>query len=271
VGTCTLLLFLPFGRPYGMAYPQGPAQVTGRLRFEVIGEAWRILQSSFGIWIPAILVVLVLSIGISFGLSFLLAPLFGISMFSMRPEPVAAITITYVIAQVAMSLLAGIFSYALMGGLYLMAIRQVRGERIEVGDVFKALPMAGNLIGAYLLTSLMFFVGFVLCILPGFVLIGLTMFTVPLIVDRRLGAVDAIGQSINALKKDWILAPVFLIVVGIVSSLGVIACGIGLLFTYPLLFLCLALAYRDIFDVPQQPAYYPPTGMPPSPPTPPMG
>jgi uncharacterized membrane protein len=87
----------------------------------------------------------------------------------------------------------------------------------------------------------------IFCVLPCYVVSGLLMLTTPLIVEKRLGAVDAMKQSWAALQPDWLTATLFMFVLPLLSSLGAFACGVGLLFTMPLLFLGQAVVYADLF------------------------
>jgi hypothetical protein len=273
--------------PYGMAGPQGP-----KVRFDAIGEAWRLFSAQMGVWIPSLLVVLVISLALSIGLSLLVGMAFGLGTF-WAPKQAVGFSLMAIIGQMAASLISGVFTYALTGGLFKMAIRQSRGETIQVGDIFGALDRALPLIGAYLLTTILIYVGMLFCVLPGLILAGLFMFVVPLIVDQNMGVIRAIETSFNTLKSDWLMAALFYLVIAIVAGLGAIACGIGLLFTVPLFFLGIALVYRDFFYGtpaaaygaaappgygPQPPAGAPPAGYGPQtppapnePPTPPSG
>jgi len=128
----------------------------------------------------------------------------------------------------------------------------------------------GPLLIGSLLNGLAVAIGSVFCYIPGLVLGGLLMFTIPLIVDRRMDGIEAMKLSFNTLKGDALMATLFYLVVSIVGGLGGIACGIGALFTWPLFFLSISLLYRDYFMGP--PTAYPDvTVPPPSEPMPPPG
>ena len=85
------------------------------------------------------------------------------------------------------------------------------------------------------------------CFLPGLILQGLFMFTLPLIVDGGLTATTAMRQSWNALKGQWLTAALFHVVISFVSSIGIIFCCVGILFTGPIYVLSLTVLYRDFF------------------------
>jgi hypothetical protein len=71
-----------------------------------------------------------------------------------------------------------------------------------------------------------------------------------MIVEGGKGTIDAIKASIEVTKKDWIMFTLFAIALGFIAGSGAIACGVGALATYPLLFLGHALAYRDLVGIP---------------------
>ena len=116
-------------------------------------------------------------------------------------------------------------------------------------------------------------------ILPGFVVYGLLMLTLPLIIDRNMGVIEAMNESWNTLKNDWLNATVFHFVIFVIGYIGIVACGIGLLFTLPLYFLAVASVYRDFYlgrpvEGPMEPFHYTQNpsaapNYPPSPTTPP--
>jgi hypothetical protein len=84
---------------------------------------------------------------------------------------------------------------------------------------------------------------------PGFLAMGLLFFTLPLIVERRLGVIDAMKLSFETTRPNMWMFMLFAIVVHLLAGLGGLACGVGALATYPLYFLISAAAYKDIFGV----------------------
>jgi uncharacterized membrane protein len=139
----------------------------------------------------------------------------------------------------------------LLSGMYRMAIKATRNEKINVSDMFSVGDVLPACLLAALIVGLLTGVGFILCILPGIIIGALLMFTYPLIVDRRLGAIEAISQSVNALKGEIVMASLFYLVIGIIVFLGVVACCVGVLVTFPLFVLSIAVVYRDFFGTGQ--------------------
>jgi uncharacterized membrane protein len=171
--------------------------------------------------------------------------------------------------------IANLISYALsgwlIGGLYRMAIAQVRGEPVQVGDLFKATDVIVPMILATMLIGIGTMFGLLFCIVPGIILSSLWMLTYPLIADQNMAPVEAMTRSLNALKGQMGSAVGLSVVSGFVASLGILGCGIGLLVTAPIAVLTWAIVYNDFFgsqtSSEEPPSYY--SQRPQSPPPPP--
>jgi hypothetical protein len=135
----------------------------------------------------------------------------------------------------------------LMGGMFRMALKQIDGGEIQLGDLFAVRDVAGPLALAMLLLGLLSGVGFALFFLPGLVVLGLTMFTLPLIADAGLGPVTALRMSVVALQRNWFSAAVFVFAMAFLVFAGALPFFLGLLFTVPLSFLTTAALYRRAF------------------------
>jgi len=94
--------------------------------------------------------------------------------------------------------------------------------------------------------------GIILGLLSLVVMVYLTVsytFAQMLIVDRRLGVWQAMETSRKVATKQWFTIFGFVLVVGLLNVLGVLALLIGLLVTMPVAYLALAVAYREIFGL----------------------
>ena len=75
------------------------------------------------------------------------------------------------------------------------------------------------------------FGGVALMFLIPFIALSFTLFSFPLVIDRQMKAIDAIVVSARLLKGQWFKSVFFLILIFIISNIGLIALGIGVLFT----------------------------------------
>jgi hypothetical protein len=224
----------PSGGGYGGGVPPRAPEIS----FDAISQAWTVFQSGMGTYIGATVVLLLVS-GVFQGLQTALTPRGpnGVQEFSA--------------IALLVGLIGGIINQFLGAGFLRMAINHLKtgnvdfGQMLSVGDVFLNVFLASILVG--LATVL----GFCACIVPGLLLSGLFMFVNPLIVDQRMGAIDAMGTSFNTLKPQ--MAMLFVIVVGLVVFVGICACGVGLLATIPLGVLSVAITYNNFFGAGRSP------------------
>jgi hypothetical protein len=136
----------------------------------------------------------------------------------------------------------------LLGGLDYMFIRRIRGEAVQIGDVFAGfnlaflhLALAGLV--KWLLTSL----GFVLCILPGIYLAVAYVFALPLVIDKRMEFWPAMEVSRQVVHRHWWSIFVLVIVLWIIACVGFLACFVGALITIPVASAALMYVYEDLF------------------------
>jgi len=170
----------------------------------------------------------------------------------------------------------------LLGGVYLVFIRALRQQPAEVGDIFAGFRQGfgqlflgrlvpGLIAGACLIPIIIAAVLVVvipavtqhiepdpkkLLILIPFFLIGLIpmiylqtcwIFTLPLIIDKQMEFWTAMKTSWKMVNKHWWQVFGLTLLIGLVNLAGALMCLIGLLFTIPIGFAALMLAYETIF------------------------
>jgi hypothetical protein len=218
------------------------------VRWEWISEAWNLFTKQWTVWV---LMVLVMSVVVLTMYLVIYLPLFGIIMAMAPSIPQDGEIPTAPAFPVGIFLLFPVIFLAIIcvmswltGGLYNTAFKQVRGERISVGDLFSGGKYFTRILGAALLIGIAAGIGSIL-VIPALIIAGLTFLTVPMIVEGGRGTIDAIKGSIEITKRDWLMFTLFAIALSFIASAGVYACGIGVLATMPLAFLAPSLAYRD--------------------------
>jgi len=202
--------------------------------------------------------------------------IFAVILFSIIP-----------LIGILFSLASMILQPVLLGGLMYFFIKAQRAQNPEVGDLFSGftrnfaglflvnliqgliivatmipgLVMMGIAIGAPLVEAirtksepdiggasvLLVIAGVFVMILPAMYLGVCWAFALPLAVDRRIGFWQAMQTSRKVVNKHWFQLFFFFIVVGIVAELGILACGVGILFTAPLAFCINMAAYEHLF------------------------
>ena len=96
---------------------------------------------------------------------------------------------------------------------------------------------------------LMVGIGTVLLVIPGIYLMIGYSYAMILMLDKDMGLWKALETSRKAVTKHWFKVLGFYIVIFIISILGSIPLGIGLIWTAPLSFIAYGTLYRNIFGV----------------------
>lgn len=222
---------------------------------EMISLAWQRLSQQMAPWIQSVLVFYVINFGIGLVRAAVQVPL-------QRDRAPGELSPALIGMLLVFGILQALLQSAIVGGFFQMALNHLRGQTITFGDVFKRTDLTGVLFVTTLLTGLASFFGSLLCLIPGLLLSALCIFAVPLVVDRGLSPMDAISTSMKALKDDmWSMLGLVLLL-GLAQLGGMLACGIGLLWTTPLYYLAIAIAYRQYFpseETPETSSQAPPT------------
>ena len=181
----------------------------------------------------------------------------------------------------------GILTGPMMCGLYMSFFNARRGRPIEFGTLFKGFDYFGPSLVATLLHMLpilvivipayfLFYVSMIvsvaaqgndpnpaaffgvmgffilfwiaMMIIIIFISIGFT-FAYPLIVDRKLAALDAIKWSFKAaLANFWRLLGMFLLT-GLMAMGGIVLCYVGVFLVFPIMYGAVAIAYERVFGL----------------------
>jgi len=150
-----------------------------------------------------------------------------------------------VLFQMITNALSVIFS----AGLIFIGIRKVAGETIHWKMVFEGFSVAGKLIVATILQTLLVGIGFLLLILPGIYLaIGYTM-TVPLIVERKMSPWQAMETSRKAIHEEWWKIFGLFIVMGLIFMISSLPLGLGFIWTWPMFVVLGGVVYRVLFGI----------------------
>ncbi len=101
-------------------------------------------------------------------------------------------------------------------------------------------------VGAAILSGIIIAVGFVLLIVPGIIFSLMFMFVGYLVIDRKLGPVEALRESKRITDgHKWDLLLLFLAIIGI-NILGMLCLLVGLLASIPVTLLAMVHAYHTL-------------------------
>lgn len=173
----------------------------------------------------------------------------------------------------------------LMGGVYFLLLKVIRGRPAEVGDIFSGFKLRFvHLMLAYLvmlLVSAVFAIpggilmavsiirmvrqqqvdgagmglailGFFVVIIPLLYVTTSWLFSIPLVIDKQLDFWPAMQTSRAVVGRHWWKIFALLIVCALVNVVGICACYVGMFFTTPIVFAAMMYAYEDLFSRPTQ-------------------
>ena len=168
----------------------------------------------------------------------------------------------------------------LMGGLYHFFLKNIRGQTTEIADIFEGFRshfvqlMLGYIVsllitgvtaipGAAILgfsfvpivrthqispgAIALAVAGFVVVLVPAIFLTVTWLFSLPLIIDKRLDFWTGMETSRKVVWKHWWQVFALVLVCGLVNLGGALACCIGALVTMPITFGAMMYAYEDLF------------------------
>ena len=238
----------------GMPYGGGGAAYAppGKVNFGWINEAFDLFKLNWGVWVLAVLTLIVVPaviggiVGALFGASNAASggvrnPAFGRPSAFTQGLPIG---LNLVIQAFSIA-----FQAFMYGGLYHMAVKQVRNEPISFADIFSGGPFFLPMLGFTIIYGLASGIGFLLLIVPGLLVLSLLLPGFALIADGE-GVSNAISRSVEAMKRDMWSGVGLIVVMGLVMLVGLIPCGLGTFVTYPMLWIVSALAYRDMVGMP---------------------
>lgn len=203
------------------------------------------------IWLKGFVVVVLVMI-VAFGVSFLFTALGlalepntwllneGFDMYTSYSEQAL-----YSFPQ---GILIGVVSLGLLSSLY----RMIRIEQHDSAkndeffyffkaEYFSKLFMLAIIHAAIALLSQLFFV------IPYiYTFIPLSYFAIVFANNPELSEMEIVKLSFNIGTKKWFLSFGLMFVTGLLGMLGIIACGIGLLFTISIVYLPVYFIYRDV-------------------------
>ena len=290
---------------YATGNPSASMPPVKRVDFGWITESWQLFMAHTGIWIVATLAMigpfLLFAIGIYAYMIVTMLPSIQAASHPAVPGTMSPSTPAIfrpgnmrgvLTVELSAILVFSLYSAFLFGGMFRMAVRQVRGLAPTYRDILGGGPLFGRMLGAMFL---LYFVSYALQAIglgPGYVLLFRHAPTVATVLTFAVGGAaylfaalvlpglllpafalmadgvrlfPALRRSVQAMKAHWLPATGFVFVMGLLVYASEIPCGLGLLATVPMAFLVTALAYRDLAGMPgvlPLPAPFHPTAAP---------
>lgn len=152
--------------------------------------------------------------------------------------------------QWGFSLVSWIISMIIGAGIVRFALAITEGREASASQVLTPHKL-GDVVVASILIGIATFVGFVLCVIPGLLVMFFTSYTLYFLMDREeMGAIDAIKASFEFTKTNagnvilWFLLSV------LAWFVGALLCGIGLIVAVPVVLIGTAYTYKTLNNEP---------------------
>ncbi|MFR9750221.1 hypothetical protein ACL02S_04190 [Nocardia sp. 004] len=186
---------------------------------------------------------------------------YGWTKFWANPGPWIAVTAVGMVIYLAFLLvvqltdpattLAVLFIFlAVMAAVWLLQAAMVRGALYETdgtpppfGAYFRAVN-AGNVLLTALLAATASFLGLALFILPGLIVGWLCMFSLHFVIDQNQGPLEALKSSCALVLANAGQVFLLALAVAVLTFLGALLCGLGLLIAGPVTVIAVTYAYR---------------------------
>jgi hypothetical protein len=162
---------------------------------------------------------------------------------------------TFIIASLVFWLVLifsfSIFAGPLIAGYMLIFVKKSRNESISPPDIFKGFGRFVPLVIAFYLTKILIAIGLFLLIIPGLILIARYIFVELIILDMKIGVIEAMKLNKKMVSKRglWIYVIFNTVLVLILNLAGLFSFGIGYIILTPYVFSVYAVAYEDAFKI----------------------
>lgn len=154
--------------------------------------------------------------------------------------------------SIVFSLISFIWGYIVQAAFARGGLALTEGRALELSELL-TFNKLGRIIVAGILLSILTFIGFLLCIIPGIIIAFLGAFFVYFILDQDLGAWDSIKASFSFVKDNVGEILLLFILSFIAILVGALLCGIGLLVAVPVVVLAHTYAYKVLRGQPVVP------------------
>jgi hypothetical protein len=110
----------------------------------------------------------------------------------------------------------------LLGGICLMTLKGLRREDkgIELGDLFGTFGRFGTLVGLFFMSFLLSLLGLCLFFLPGLLLMTIWLFPFYFVVDRNLGAFEALKASKDVVMRHGLWRNFLVVLISFAFGIG---------------------------------------------------
>ena len=169
--------------------------------------------------------------------------------FTLFKESIGTFMVASILFWVASIASFSILFGPLIAGYMLIFVEKIRGKDVKAFDIFKGFNRFISIVIVFYLTKAIISIGIFFLVIPGLIFISWFFFVEVLILDKKIGVIEAmkLNKKMSSERGVWNYVFLNLILVVILSILGGVSFGIGTLIVTPLVFAIYAVAYEDAF------------------------
>jgi GYF domain 2 len=213
-----------------------------------LSRGWELVKGNFWPIVGITFLVFLAGLIIDYIIGFISKPAMDelLTTYRTSPKGIGLIMLTIVLSMPVSSVV--------MGGLFRYYLKLIRRQPASIGDAFSGFTDGfGQLAVLGLVQGVFLVIAFCLCVLPSIYLSICWYFAIPLVVDRGMPFWDAMELSRKMVSKHWFLVFGFMLVMGLVSASGLVACCVGIIATLPIGLIALMYGYEAIFSAGTRP------------------
>ncbi len=218
---------------------------------EVISQAWELTKKHWATVLAGLLIIGVINVVISMMLQSKVDPqLIQQQLQGADPATVLQVYMQILSANSAATFVSSVVGLVLMVGFYQLVLNCVRGKGDFSIDAWK--QPAGVYVKVAItgmIVTLLTYIGFCFCILPGIYFWGRLQFATYYLLDHKeAGIGEAISASWNRTAENgWTLFGLCFVYIGI-AILGLLCCCVGVIVAEIVVYLAVVVCYISLFD-----------------------
>jgi len=149
--------------------------------------------------------------------------------------------VSHIVATLLVVFISGVGFGLLTGPMIVGYMRMIKnGEqngKVQIADVFKGFDSFVPALLAVLLGSIIVSIGYMLCVLPGMLLMAIIPTAAYLVASGETDGIEALKRAWTAVKGNLVGAFLCMLVLAIIGNIGLILCFVGVILTMPIAFI----------------------------------